>query len=1471
MNSKARNVPWNIYNITKILITATLCLISISDALNEATLARNYSFLSVCYLTPFIQFFTFLLAGILIFYNRKMGMVASSVLFYFWLCLSICGAIQFRSEIMKAVMSESDDYVKTYNFLSYVIYYFLVLMQLLLACFADKPPLYVDDPVSKENPAPEERCSALSKLTFSWFDKLIWLGYKKPLETSDLWPMNPEDTARHIVPLFDRYWEKSRKGNLINSTKRKASYLKKSGSVEFISGREEKKKKYVSIVPALCKAFGPTFIFGVALKVVNDLLTFANPQLLKYLIGYIKNESDYEWKGFLFAFSMLLASIFQTLVLSQYFRRMFIVGLRIRTALISAIYRKSLKMSTVARKESTVGEIVNLMSVDAQRFMDLLIYINMIWSAPLQISLALYFLWGLLGPSVLAGVAVMIIIIPVNGFLASKMKTLQIKQMKYKDERVKLTNEVLGGMKVIKLYAWEPSFEEQILKIRAKEVTQLKYAAYYNAVSSFIWSCAPFLVSLVTFATYVLSDENNILDAKKVFVSLSYFNILRFPLPMMPMIISNLVQTSVSVNRINKFMNCDELDPSNVTHEDLNSLPLLIENGYFSWEQSEKPTLRNINLQVKPGKLVAVVGSVGSGKSSLISSLLGDMEKLSGRVNVKGTVAYVPQQAWIQNATLRDNILFGKTLDSNLYSKVVEACALKPDLEMLPGGDLTEIGEKGINLSGGQKQRVSLARAVYYNADIYLLDDPLSAVDSHVGKHIFEKVIGLDGILKNKTRLLVTHGITYLPQVDMIVVLTDGEISEIGTYRELLDKKGAFAEFLIQHLQENNEVTDIQLEETVGVETLKGIQRQRSESRGESDSIDRRTSVGSLTESKNKRKSSLNANGNGTVMKKQAGEKLIEIEKSEVGSVKWGVYSYYLKSVGIILSVSSIVMNVLFQVFSIGANFWLNSWTIENEASNTTSDFEKRDLYLGVYGGFGIGQVLTTLFASVFLQLGCLSAARILHGSTLHGVVRSPNGFFDVTPLGRVLNRFSKDVDTLDSILPMTIRGWLTCFFSVLGMVVVVSYSSQWFIAVIIPIGILYYFIQRFYVATSRQLKRIESISRSPIYSHFGETVTGVSTIRAYQAQQRFINESESKLDINQICYYPSLIANRWLAVRLETIGSLIIFFSALFGVISKAVGNPQANLVGLSVTYAMQVTQTLNWLVRMTSDVETNIVSVERIKEYGEIPHEAEWRNPNFIPDKNWPSKGKVEFKDYMTRYREGLDLVLCGVNFTVDGGEKIGIVGRTGAGKSSLTLALFRIIEASSGKIFIDGIDISKVGLHDLRGRLTIIPQDPILFSGTIRMNLDPFMQCTDQEIWKALELAHLKTFVMSQSLKLDHEITEGGDNLSVGQRQLICLARALLRKTKILVLDEATAAVDLETDDLIQNTIRREFKECTVLTIAHRLNTILDSDRVLVLDKGLVAEFDSPQKLMSQPDSIFYKMLKDAGITTTDKKKE
>ncbi|KAM4715891.1 ATP-binding cassette sub-family C member 3 isoform 2-T2 [Anableps anableps] len=1441
----------------------------------------------IYFITPLVLGMTMLLATFLIQYERLHGVQSSGVLFIFWFLSVLFAIVPFRSKILKAYSQAGVP--DKLRFTTFYLYFALILCELVLSCLNEKPPLF-SNVVTDPNPCPETTAGFLSTVTFWWFTSLAIKGYKMPLEAKDLWSLNQRDSSEKMVPKLLKEWEKEQtkmKSSEQNLTC-KAMYAKPQPSttnhvsggtghesspeeVEVLLSNHKAAPHQPSFLRALVKAFGPYFLIGSAFKLLQDSITFVNPQLLRMLISFTKQTDVPVWWGYTLAFLMFFTAILQTLVLHRHFQYCFVTGMNVRTALIGAIYRKALVITNAAKRSSTVGEIVNLMSVDAQRFMDLTTFLNMLWSAPLQIMLALYFLWQNLGPSVLAGVAVMVMLIPFNAVIAMKTRAYQVEQMQHKDARIKLMNEILNGIKVLKLYAWENSFKEKVLAIRQKELIVLRKTAYLGALSTMAWTSAPFLVALTTFAVYVTVDENNVLDAEKAFVSLSLFNILRFPLNMLPQVISSLVQASVSLKRIQNFLSHDELDPNSVDRKTSSEFAISVVNGKFTWAKEDEPVLHNINVMVPQGSLVAVVGHVGCGKSSLIAALLGDMEKLEGEVSVRGSVAYVPQQAWIQNATLRDNILFGKSFNECKYRRVLDACALTPDLEVLPGGDMTEIGEKGINLSGGQRQRVSLARALYSDAEVYLLDDPLSAVDAHVSKHIFDNLIGPEGVLKGKTRILVTHGISFLPQVDNIVVMVEGRVSEMGSYQELLKQNGAFAEFLrnyaLEDIVEEDEATDELIEEelfpddvlsnhhtdmvdnepTVN-EAKKSFMRQISILSGDSENFRcrsvRRQSQRKHPEPQEKKKPT-------------EAEKLIQAETAETGRVKTKVFLEYAKAVGLVLSVIICLLYGCQSAASIGANIWLSHWTSDSLTNKTKENVHMR---VGVYAALGIAQGILVMISSFTLAMGNIGAAKKLHFNLLINKLHTPQSFFDTTPIGRIINRFSKDIYVIDEALPSTVLMFLGTFFVSLSTMIVIISSTPIFAVVIAPLAFIYVFVQRFYVATSRQLKRLESVSRSPIYSHFSETITGSSVIRAYGRHTAFVLMSDMKVDENQKSYYPGIVSNRWLGVRIEFIGNCIVLFAALFAVMGKDSLSP--GLVGLSVSYALQVTMSLNWMVRMTSDLENNIVAVERVKEYSETKTEAPWEVENKKPPLEWPMEGNVEFNEYSVRYREGLDLVLRNITLSVKGGEKIGIVGRTGAGKSSMTLCLFRLLEAAGGEITIDNVKISEIGLHDLRSKLTIIPQEPVLFSGTLRMNLDPFEKYSDEEVWKALQHSHLQKFVSNQPAKLELECSEGGENLSVGQRQLVCLARALLRKTRILILDEATAAIDLETDDLIQSTIRTQFEDCTVFTIAHRLNTIMDYTRVLVLDKGQIAEFDTPTNLIAKR-GIFYGMAKDAGL--------
>ncbi|XP_077843261.1 multidrug resistance-associated protein 1 isoform X10 [Macaca mulatta] len=1401
-------IQMTLLNKTKTALGFLLWIVCWADLFYSFWERSRGIFLAPVFLvSPTLLGITMLLATFLIQLERRKGVQSSGIMLTFWLVALLCALAILRSKIMTAL--KEDVQVDLFRDITFYVYFSLVLIQLVLSCFSDRSPLF-SETIHDPNPCPESSASFLSRITFWWITGLIVRGYRQPLEGSDLWSLNKEDTSEQVVPVLVKNWKKecakTRKQpvKVVYSSKdpaqpKDSSKVDANEEVEALIVKSPQKEWNPSLFKVLYKTFGPYFLMSFFFKAIHDLMMFSGPEILKLLINFVNDTKAPDWQGYFYTALLFVAACLQTLVLHQYFHICFVSGMRIKTAVIGAVYRKALVITNAARKSSTVGEIVNLMSVDAQRFMDLATYINMIWSAPLQVILALYLLWRNLGPPILAGVAVMVLMVPVNAVMAMKTKTYQVAHMKSKDNRIKLMNEILNGIKVLKLYAWELAFKDKVLAIRQEELKVLKKSAYLAAVGTFTWVCTPFLVALCTFAVYVTIDKNNILDAQKAFVSLALFNILRFPLNILPMVISSIVQASVSLKRLRIFLSHEELEPDSIERRpvkdggDTNSVT--VRNATFTWARSDPPTLNGITFSIPEGALVAVVGQVGCGKSSLLSALLAEMDKVEGHVAIKGSVAYVPQQAWIQNDSLQENILFGCQLEEPYYRSVIQACALLPDLEILPSGDRTEIGEKGVNLSGGQKQRVSLARAVYCNADIYLFDDPLSAVDAHVGKHIFENVIGPKGMLKNKTRILVTHSMSYLPQVDVIIVMSGGKISEMGSYQELLARDGAFAEFLRTYASaeqeqdpEDNGVTGIsgpgkeakQMENGMLVTDSAGKQLQRQLSSSSSYSGDVSRQHNSTAE--------LQKDG----AKKEETWKLMEADKAQTGQVKLSVYWDYMKAIGLFISFLSIFLFICNHVAALASNYWLSLWT-DDPIVNGTQEHTK--VRLSVYGALGISQGIAVFGYSMAVSIGGILASRCLHVDLLHSILRSPMSFFERTPSGNLVNRFSKELDTVDSMIPEVIKMFMGSLFNVIGACIVILLATPIAAIIIPPLGLIYFFVQRFYVASSRQLKRLESVSRSPVYSHFNETLLGVSVIRAFEEQERFIHQSDLKVDENQKAYYPSIVANRWLAVRLECVGNCIVLFAALFAVISRH--SLSAGLVGLSVSYSLQVTTYLNWLVRMSSEMETNIVAVERLKEYSETEKEAPWQIQETAPPSNWPQVGRVEFRNYCLRYREDLDFVLRHINVTINGGEKVGIVGRTGAGKSSLTLGLFRINESAEGEIIIDGINIARIGLHDLRFKITIIPQDPVLFSGSLRMNLDPFSQYSDEEVWTSLELAHLKGFVSALPDKLDHECAEGGENL-----------------------------------------------------------------RVIVLDKGEIQEYGAPSDLLQQR-GLFYNMARDAGL--------
>ncbi|KAJ3097648.1 hypothetical protein HDU96_000305 [Phlyctochytrium bullatum] len=1352
---------------------------------------------------------------------------------------------------------------------------------------------------------PEPYIGFFSRATYHWMEPFVLTGNRRPLDEGDLFILENDMAAENMAQRLQVAWD----AELKNSEK-------------------------PHLWRAIWAAFKWDILNLVPYRVISDTIAALSPLLVLALVRFLANtgtavakseEPPASGPGYAYAISLGLLQMVAGWTTHKFFDKAMRAGFRVRSALTAALYNKCLRLSPKGRQSFSSGTIVNIMATDVSRMERGIAFLNLTWSVPYLFFIAMGLLIYNLGVSAVTGLALLLLLAPFQIYAMKYLATVRGRASGVTDQRVKVTQEALTGVRVMKMYAWEESFLKSIGELRKKELVSVRMLLLLRGGISTVTTVIPAFAAIASFGVY--SATGGVLDAPRVFSSLALFNVLRIPCLLIPIMATELTDAKVGLDRLNSIMVADELDSPPEFLEPGRPIAINVKDADFAWENGvsaddedgnkkggakkakkgtssveeivspvphdDHPehkkdavltiedadlhtegvskteldgissfTLRDINISVPRGHLVAIVGVVGSGKSSLLNGMVGEMKRLRGSVEFSGTVGYCPQSAWIQNATLRDNILFGAPMDEAKYAHAIRSCALERDLEVLPGRDDTEIGERGINLSGGQRQRVSLARAVYFDADIVILDDPLSAVDAHVGKYLFENCIC--GALGGKTRILVTHALHFLPQVNHIYLMDNGRIAEQGSYSELVAKGGIFTKLIQEYGNMDAEESKPKTEEEAPVPSketpikapeITGAQTEpQKKKNAPAEDI---TKDGELLTSKGEKEPE--------TAKKRWGwdaERLERIrrgilmtkEARNVGSLKGKVITGYGKAAGgIIALIIIILLLIIAQLARLGTDLWITWWS-GNRFLFTN------DKYLHVYIAWGFIQVVTALASAMTFAFAGITAAQRLHDRSLAKVFRASTEYFDTTPLGRILNRFSKDVDSLDSLVPESSRMVTYTFSLILGTVGLICAIFPYFLAVLVPTGIAYYLVQAFFRKTTRELKRLDSIMRSPLFAHFSSGLTGLATIRAYGVQAKFAAKNLNLLDWTNRAYFPLLLSQRWLGLRLEAIASLLILCAAVFAVAARfSVG---ASLAGLTISYALQITGVLNWCVREFTELEQHMVSAERILEFDELKEEAALVVPGNRPPAGWPHQGEIQIRDLQLRYREGLPLVLNGITATIKPGEKVAIVGRTGAGKSTIILALLRLVEPSGGDILIDGLRTSDIGLYDLRKSLAVIPQDPVLFSGTLRTNLDPFGEHTDEELWNALERSDLKDFVAANPKRLEMPVTEGGENWSTGQRQLICLARAVLRDAKIVILDEATASVDLATDEFIQKAIRRDFKDKTVLTIAHRLNTVIDYDRILLLDKGRVGEFDTPANLLSDPTSQFFSMVADTG---------
>ncbi|XP_049746535.1 ATP-binding cassette sub-family C member 8 isoform X3 [Elephas maximus indicus] len=1284
---------------------------------------------------------------------------------------------------------------------------------------------------------------------------------------------------------------------------------------------------------ALCHAFGRRLILSSTFRILADLLGFAGPLCIfgivdhlgkenrvfqpktQFLGVYFVSSQEFLANAYVLAVLLFLALLLQRTFLQASYYVAIETGINLRGAIQTKIYNKIMHLSTsnLSMGEMTAGQICNLVAIDTNQLMWFFFLCPNLWAMPVQIIVGVILLYYILGVSALIGAAVIILLAPVQYFVATKLSQAQRSTLEYSNDRLKQTNEMLRGIKLLKLYAWENIFRTRVEVTRRKEMTSLRAFAIYTSISIFMNTAIPIAAVLITFVGHVSFFKEADFSPSVAFASLSLFHILVTPLFLLSSVVRSTVKALVSVQKLSEFLSSAEILEEQCAPREpapqgqaskYQAVPLKVVNrkrpvwedrrgltgplqrlapsadgdadnccvqiigGFFTWTPNGIPTLSNITIRIPRGQLTMIVGQVGCGKSSLLLATLGEMQKISGAVfwnslpdsetgeeasperetsadsdvRKRGSVAYASQKPWLLNATVEENITFESPFNKQRYKTVIEACSLQPDIDILPHGDQTQIGERGINLSGGQRQRISVARALYQHTNVVFLDDPFSALDVHLSDHLMQA--GILELLRDdkRTVVLVTHKLQYLPHADWIIAMKDGTIQREGTLKDFQRSEcQLFEDWKTLMNRQDQELEKETVMERKATEPSQGLPRALSSRDGLlQDEEEEEEEVAESEEEDNL----------SSVLHQRA-------------KIPWRACAKYLSSAGILLLSLLVFSQLLKHMVLVAIDYWLAKWT---DSALTLSPMARncslsqgcsldQTVYAMVFTVLSSLGIVLCLVTSVTVEWTGLKVAKRLHRSLLNQIILAPMRFFETTPLGSILNRFSSDCNTIDQHIPSTLeclsRSTLLC----VSALAVISYVTPMFLVALLPLAVVCYFIQKYFRVASRDLQQLDDTTQLPLLSHFAETVEGLTTIRAFRYEARFQKKLLEYTDSNNIASLFLTAANRWLEVRMEYIGACVVLIAAVTSISNSLHRELSAGLVGLGLTYALMVSNYLNWMVRNLADMEIQLGAVKRI--HGLLKTEAESYEgllaPSLIP-KNWPDQGKIQIQNLSVRYDSSLKPVLKHVNALISPGQKIGICGRTGSGKSSFSLAFFRMVDMFEGRIIIDGIDIAKLPLHTLRSRLSIILQDPVLFSGTIRFNLDPEKKCSDSTLWEALEIAQLKLVVKALPGGLDAIITEGGENFSQGQRQLFCLARAFVRKTSIFIMDEATASIDMATENILQKVVMTAFADRTVVTIAHRVHTILSADLVIVLKRGAILEFDKPEKLLSRKDSVF-----------------
>nr|XP_023014259.1 probable multidrug resistance-associated protein lethal(2)03659 isoform X1 [Leptinotarsa decemlineata]XP_023014260.1 probable multidrug resistance-associated protein lethal(2)03659 isoform X1 [Leptinotarsa decemlineata]XP_023014262.1 probable multidrug resistance-associated protein lethal(2)03659 isoform X1 [Leptinotarsa decemlineata] len=1284
---------------------------------------------------------------------------------------------------------------------------------------------------------PQLESSHLNNIFFGWGLRILYKGWNKDLDEDDLYQPFEEHESHILGDQLEEIWKE-----------------------------EKLNKSNPSLARALWKMFRRrilwhafwTFVLEFVLKLsqpifVGKLMTFYEPNQ--------KTVSPNE--AYLYASLIVFTSLMYVLICHTFYLDVQHLGMKMRIACCSLIYRKTLKLSKKALGKTTIGQMINLLSNDVNRFDTWFKNFHFLWAAPIEALVIMFMLFHETGLNGLTGFSVFLVFIPLQMLLGKLTTIFRQKTAVKTDERVRLMSEIISGIQVIKMYTWERPFSKLVEEVRKAEIDQMQLAAYIKA---FHMSFNKFITRLSVFLCIVsYTFTGHRVNAKFVYVISSFYNILKSSISTdFPQGVSQMAEALVTLNRIEQFLLFEEVHPkdfkisSKSAKKIYTSTPLIhgsckktvgiyLQDVCAKWSSNDDNTIKDINFNVGPKQLVAVVGAVGSGKSSLLHTIMKELPLTKGKKDVVGKISYASQEPWLFAGSIKQNILFGEEWDLRKYEKVIKVCALERDFSILPYGDRSIVGDRGITLSGGQRARVNLARAVYKSADIYILDDPLSAVDTKVGKQLFEDCIC--GYLKSKCTILVTHQLQYLKNVSKIYVMENGTFATFGTYEEIRKSSMEFAKLFKHHID------DEEIDDT--------IDEQASEE---------------------------------TCLKEQ--DEPMELKEfRNTGDFSCRVYAAYFKAGGGYCSfIFVFLLIVLTQIVSSGSDYFVKYWVnleqnvFQKEYKNNTffesylddvvmegqfdiihnnpldnkavEGFYTTYNCIYIYSAIISLVIVLTICRSISFFRMCMKASIRLHNNMFAKVCNATMFFFNTNPSGRILNRFSKDMGCIDEVVPLCLIDTMQIALNVIAVNIVIATVNPWILVPTLVMVLIFYLFKVIYVSSSRNVKRMEATTRSPVFSHIHASLQGLPTIRAFGAQQILRKEFDRHQDLHSTAYYMFLCCNGTFGFWLDLlcVGYISLVTLSFFFMGNETYGGN----VGLAITQAMSLTGMFQWGMRQWSELDNSMTSVERVVEYTELKQESTEEKKN--PPITWPEHGNLDFQSVYLRYATNEPYVLNNLSFKIKPRENVGIVGRTGAGKSSLISALFQLVEIE-GKVLIDGICTSDIPLKCLRSKIAIIPQEPVLFTGTVRSNLDPLNEYTDFQLWSVLEEVELKGMVSDMQLGLESKIGEGGSNLSVGQRQLVCLARANLRNNKILVLDEATANVDPKTDSLIQSTIKKKFADCTVLTVAHRLHTVMDSDKVLVIDGGSAVEFDHPHLLLKNPEGIFYGLVRETGKAMAD----